>query len=217
MEEIKVLNGAGSVQLVAVHGSESLIVKAARVSYASDYKVDTDLSEADKRILKTLIEKNHTTPLEHIIFTFKITCPIFVRSQWHRHRTWSYSELSRRFTSKNIDVYIPHNIKFKDTDAAVNDKNKAIKIFEAASKNALGAYDELLKLGVYPEQARLVLPMNLMTVFYATVDLNNLLKFIELREATDAQPEIVEYAKALKSFIEDKLPVFMSIYNACKK
>jgi len=40
-----------------------------------------------------------------------VHCPLYVRSQWHRHRTWSYNEVSGRYTSENITFYVPQNLR----------------------------------------------------------------------------------------------------------
>ena len=57
-------------------------------------------------------------------------------------------------------------------------------------------YEKLLAAGVCREQARGVLPQNLYTEYYATTDLNNLLKFIDLRTHEGAQWEIQQAAAA---------------------
>lgn len=202
------------IELIDMHGNEQLIVKTARVSYAGEDKVKDELSISDRNLLRMLIRKGHTTPLEHVAFTFKAKCPLFVRSQWHRHRTWSYNEISRRYTANNIEFYIPDSIRLECnsiSDIFIKDK------ISKATQIAFKCYNDLLSFGVAPEQARMILPQNLLTVFYASVDLNNLLKFIELRIAPEAQREIRVFAEAIKAILEEKLPEFMKIYNEERK
>jgi len=90
---VRVLGGQGWVGLVSHMGDETTIVNAARVSFG---KRRDSMNERDIVLLKYLLDNQHTSPLEHIAFTFIIHCPLFIRSQWHRHRTWSYNEVSRR-------------------------------------------------------------------------------------------------------------------------
>lgn len=209
MTKKQILNNC-YIELVDMHGDERLIVKAARVSYAGEDRVKDKLSISDRNLLRMLIRKGHTTPLEHIAFTFKVKCPLFVRSQWHRHRTWSYNEISRRYTANDIEFYIPDSIRLEDNSVSdIFIKRKISEVTQIAFK----CYNDLLSLGVAPEQARMILPQNLLTVFYASVDLNNLLKFIELRIAPEAQREIRVFAEAIKAILEEKLPEFMKIYN----
>ena len=67
--------------------------------------------------------------------------------------------------------------------------------------------------GVCREQARGVLPQNLYTEYYGTVNLNNLIKFIELRTHDGAQWEIQQVARACLSIVEELWPVAISSYR----
>jgi thymidylate synthase (FAD) len=208
---IKVLDNQGWVGLVSNMGDEKTIVNSARVSFG---KKIFAMSDSDIKLLKYLINNNHTSPLEHVAFTFIVYCPIFVRSQIMRHRTFSYNEISRRYTDVNIKFYVPQNIREQSDDnrqASVdsfckNEKEVASKIIEKANNNSLKEYEKLLSYGVCREQARGVLPQNLMTMFWMTSDLNNLLHFLDIRDHKGAQHETREYAKAIKKLITPYIP-----------
>ena len=105
---VKVLGGQGWIGLIDHLGTESTIVNAARVSFG---KLKTEMDERDVKLLEYLIANKHTSPLEHMVFTFSIHCPLFVRGQWHRHRTWSYNEISRRYTDFDIEFYTPPKLR----------------------------------------------------------------------------------------------------------
>ena len=81
-------------------------------------------------------------------------------------------------------------------DSASQDELK--NIIKSHNEQSMKVYQTLLDKGVAREQARGVLPQNMMVTFWGTVDLNNLLHFLELRDDTHAQWEIREYAKAIK-------------------
>ena len=85
----------GKVQLIQHYGDDKMVVNSARVSFG---KHKEELDEKDKKLIKYLIENRHTSTLEHCGATFKFVVPLFIRSQHHRHRTWSYNEVSRRYT-----------------------------------------------------------------------------------------------------------------------
>ena len=68
-------------------------------------------------------------------------------------------------------------------------------------------------MGVCREQARGILPQNLMTTFWATVDLSNLAHFLELRDHEGAQWEIRQYAQAIKNLIKPQFPNVAEIYS----
>ena len=67
-------------------------------------------------------------------------------------------------------------------------------------------YDEMIINGVAREQARMVLPQNMYTEFYASVNLHNLAGFLKLRTGAHAQWEIRQYAKALVTLVEPIVP-----------
>ena len=199
MDRIEVLKGHGWIELTDHMGDELKIVNAARIAYN---KQSETLDDNDKAILKALLTNGHTSPLEHVVFTFHVKAPIFVVRQWFRHRTWSYSELSRRYTKSEPEFYYPYYFTGKNEV----DGEKVVELLMNTYAEAVNAYDQLLNAGVKAEQARMVLPVGMMTEFYGTVNLNNLLKFLGLRDDAHAQYEIQEYAKAIKQLVKPILP-----------
>ena len=208
---IKVLDGGfGWVGLLSCMGNETTIVNSARISFQN---IKEQFDERDKKLLKYLIQNKHTTPLEHVTFTFMVHCPLYVRSQWHRHRTWSYNQVSGRYTSENITFYVPQKLRKQSesnrqasTDQIIQQNDDAVKKTNQVCFQAYHWYLKLLQMGVCRQQARSVLPQCMMTTFWATVDLHNLLHFIELRDDEHAQKEIREYARAMKELIRPYVP-----------
>ena len=215
---VSVLDGQGWVGLIDTLGSETTIVNAARVSFG---KIKSEMDERDVGLLNYLIENRHTSPLEHIVFTFSIHCPLFIRGQWHRHRTWSYNEISRRYTEIDMQFYTPSKLRRQaetNRQASVEDPDfddaKLIELIRRQNEESLKLYESLLAAGVCREQARGVLPQNMMVTFWGTVDLNNLLHFLELRDSDHAQWEIREYAKAIKKLIKPIVPHVAAYYES---
>ena len=207
---VMVLGGQGWIGLVDRLGTETSIVNAARVSFG---KIRTEMDDRDAALVHYLIKNHHTSPLEHVVFTFLVHCPLFIRSQWHRHRTWSYNEISRRYTDVDIEFYTPPELREQaESDRQASrpaehlDQAACKALIEEHHKRSLDLYHKLLEQGVCREQARGVLPQDMMTTFWATVDLNNLLKFLELRDSDHAQWEIREYAIAIKKLIKPDFP-----------
>ncbi|HAW80603.1 MAG TPA: thymidylate synthase (FAD), partial [Balneola sp.] len=94
----------GRVDYVQHVGNDLTVVNSARVSFGKEKAV---LDEKDKRLIRYLIKHRHTSTLEHCSITFRFVVPLYVRSQHHRHRTWSYNEISRRYTDKGMEFYLP--------------------------------------------------------------------------------------------------------------
>jgi thymidylate synthase (FAD) len=207
---VPVLGGQGWVGLIDNLGDETTIVNAARVSFG---KLKDSMDERDIVLLEYLIENRHTSPLEHLVFTFSIHCPLFVRGQWHRHRTWSYNEISRRYTEVDIEFYTPPKLRCQaennrqaSVDSPDFDDAALRKMISDHNDASFKLYEDLLAKGVCREQARGVLPQNMMVTFWGTVNLGNLLHFLELRDSDHAQWEIREYAIAIKKLIKPYIP-----------
>ena len=207
---VPVLGGQGWVGLIDNLGDETTIVNAARVSFG---KIKDEMDERDITLLEYLIENRHTSPLEHLVFTFSIHCPLFVRGQWHRHRTWSYNEISRRYTEVDMEFYTPTKLRAQakiDRQASVEsadfDDEALRKMISDHNDASFKLFETLLEKGVCREQARGVLPQNMMVTFWGTVNLGNLLHFLELRDSEHAQWEIREYAIAIKKLIKPYIP-----------
>lgn len=203
-------DGIGKVDLVDYLGDDSTIIKAARVSYN---KGITNLNR-DSKLIRFLLEQKHTSPFEHVVFSFEVECPIFVARQWMRHRTFSYNEVSRRYTSEDIKFYIPENLRKQDSknkqssiEEYSDSLNKYIKDIKNVSEYCIDLYIKMLSDGVCREQARMILPLNLYTKFICTADLHNLLHFLNLRLRPEAQLEIRVYAQEILKIIEPIVPI----------
>ena len=221
-------DGIGAVELVDHMGSDLTIVNSARVSFG---KQKNELDEKDKKLIDYLIKHKHTSTFEHNVATFRFVVPLFIRSQHHRHRTWSYNEISRRYTDVNLRFYEPKvfrtqhksNRQASNTDNLINPNlNLDIKptyasdIVEEHNRQSLLLYSRLVSAGVCREQARGVLPQNLYTEYYGTCNLSNLLKFIDLRTHDGAQWEIQKVAIAVLDIITELWPSAVSAYRENK-
>lgn len=212
---IKVLDGGqGWIGLLNHMGDESTITNSARVSFC---KMKEVFDEKDEALLKYLIQNKHLTPLEHVKFQFSVHCPLFVRSQWMRHRAGSsFNEISRRYTEVDMEFYIPEvfrkqskDNKQASIDEVVDNNKELIGEYNKLVKQIHSFYDELISKGVCKEQARGILPQTMFTTFWWTIDLRNLIHFLELRDDEHAQKEIREYAIAIKKLIEPYVPHVM--------
>jgi len=222
----------GKVELVQAVGNDLSVVNAARVSFGVEKK---ELDEKDKKLINYLVKHKHTSTLEHCFLTFKFVVPLFVRSQHHRHRTWSYNEISRRYTDVDIQFYEPKSFRtqHESNRQASNEDgiNPDLRDYSGSSlvpssprpadeairwhhKSCLDLFNTLLEKGVCREQARGVLPQNLYTTYIGSTSLLNALKFIGLRDHEGAQFEIQQVAKAMLELIEPHYPHTIAAYRA---
>jgi thymidylate synthase (FAD) len=96
----------GFVRRVDSMGSDISIVRAARVSYDAAWRAGEN-EGSDARLIRYLWRNKHTSPFEAVEFQFEVKAPIFVFRQWHRHRTWSFNELSGRYKELPEEFYLP--------------------------------------------------------------------------------------------------------------
>jgi thymidylate synthase (FAD) len=191
-------------------GDALTIVNAARVSFGS--MSGGKLADKDKKLIKFLADNKHMSPFEHCTLSVKITCPLYIRSQIHRHRTFAYNEISRRYTSKNMEFYTPDVLRKQSQSnrqasygALGDQEQQAVKVeIEENHQRCVELYESLLTMGVCREQARGVLPQDLMTEFYMTGNLRNWAHFLSLRDKEDAQYEVQVIAKQVKDILLSK-------------
>jgi thymidylate synthase (FAD) len=74
------------------------------------------------------------------------------------------------------------------------------------SKHALQGYRDMVEGGVAREMARMVLPVNIYTKFWFTVNARSLMNFLMLRNHPNAQYEIQVYAVALERLFQEAMP-----------
>ena len=227
-------DGIGCVEYVKHDGSDLTTVNAARVSFGAHKE---ELDDKDIKLINYLMSHGHTSPFEHCGITFRFVVPLFIRSQHHRHRTWSYNEISRRYTSVDMQFYEPESFRtqHKSNRQASNDEyiNPNLSSSMASSlvpvsphyasdavkfhhQKSIELFESLIKSGVCREQARGVLPQNLYTQYYGTTDLHNLLKFVSLRVHKGAQWEIQQVAKACLQIAEEFFPHSVASYRSHK-
>jgi thymidylate synthase (FAD) len=216
----------GYVRLVDSMGGDLSVVRAARVSYDAAKRAGND-EGSDERLINYLWKHKHSTPFEAVTFTFEVKAPIFVFRQWHRHRTWSYNELSARYRELPEVFYLPepHLIGSQSADnkqmRTINDmtveeldkRKQEINRVDVHCRQAFKLYRHLMEEGWPRELARSVLPVATYSHMFGTVNLLNLLKFLTLRDDPHAQYEIRVYAEAMRDLAREVAPVCVSAWE----
>lgn len=183
----------------------------------------------DEKLLRYLWENHHHTPFEMAGLTVEVQAPIFVFREWHRHRTQSYNEMSARYVPLPNVNYVPTTDRLL-TNAST--KNGQANKVSAAPALELGAaleyqkiladfyrdveqfYQDSLAAGVPKELARLCLPVGRYSRMRASANLRNWLHFLELRQASNAQWEIRQYADAVGKIVAECFPRTHQLYLA---
>lgn len=221
----------GFVRLIDYMGSDISVSRSARVSYDAAWRAGEN-EKSDEKLIGYLWNHRHTTPFESVAFTFEVKAPIFVFRQWHRHRTWSYNELSGRYKELPEEFYTPEaamigtqskdNKQMRvigdiaDHDVLYSGRDQEIEEARAVMEKAFQCYRDLIMAGWPRELARSVLPVATYSHMFATVNLLNLFKFFTLRSDSHAQHEIRVYADAMRELIRPIVPVCIAAFEKAK-
>lgn len=204
------------VDLVQSNASDEMIARSAWVSNVGEESRTKDTSSI-QGLINFLWRNQHHSPFEHGQYTFFIKCPLFVAREFHRHRTFSFNEVSGRYSEMRPHFYITGNERPVvqqgkignydfERDGKLNVKAREANV--SIATRAWHAYKSQKEAGVANEVARMVLPLSLYTSFYATVNPRNLAHFLDLRCDKQALFEIREVANQMNLIFEKQQPLF---------
>ena len=202
-------------------GDDLAVVNAARVSFS---KTKTELDEADKRLIRYLAANNHESPFAHTALSMTVEAPLFVARQlWKSHvgaasgdvGVFAWNETSRRYVDDEPTIYAPDqwrgradNVKQgSGGELPPDDAALVSRVYETGAGAALAAYHSLLRRGVAPEQARMVLPQSMNTAWRWTGSILFFARVCRLRLDGHAQQETREIAHQIGHICRDKFPV----------
>lgn len=183
------------VELVDWMGDDISIVQAARVSTLGWDDGDPDNGNGKVAgLINFLMRDRHGTPFEHNALTFRISAPLFVFYEWHRHRVgWSYNEESARYRELDPVFYMPGPDRalrqvgkpgaYEFTAGDYNQQKRTEGAHRRMAKEAWSEYQDQLKWGIAREVARNVLPVSVYKTQFATCNLRSLFSFLSLRWA----------------------------------
>ena len=214
-----------TVTLINSMASDVAVTMAARVSTGASENPDKDAG-----LINYLMRDRHGSPFEHNAFTFYIEAPIFVFREFMRHRIASYNEESGRYKElspvfyvtdadrKLIQVGKPGAYTFEDGDYA--QKQRVPADIKRSSRYAYDTYQSMLDSGIAREVARAVLPVNIYSSMYVTMNARSLMNFLSLRTTREGthfpsfpQREIEMVAEKMEEFFAEKMPITYETFN----
>ena len=159
----------------------------------------------------------NSVPFEHSGFTFRIECPIFVSRQLVKHRTTAISEESARYRKLDGTFYVPAEERplaqagktgeYNMVHLGEHEETRLAVEMVRASQRAWASYEHMLRNGAAKEVARMVLPVNVYSSMYLTMNARNLIHFLSLRNEHHAQHEIREVAEKMEDIFAEKMPI----------
>ena len=206
------------VELLETFGNDLTVVNAARVSLG---KHADEFTEKDAKLVRYLAEHEHTSPFFHPQLRFRLKMPIWMAREWFRHTIgFSRNEVSRRYVDDPPTFHIPNfrtrapNKKQGSNDDVHPENESLHELMVLNCQEAVSTYNIMLKNNVAPEQARMVLPQNMMTEFIETGSLAAYARLCHLRMGPDAQAEIRDVASQVSELVRGAFPVSWSALTA---
>ena len=203
------------VKLIDKMGSDLTVVNAARVSFANKHEEFND--KKDSKLIGFLAKHGHWSPFAHCSMQFHIRAPIFVARQLVKHQVGlSWNEISRRYVDTEVEFYEPEVWRGKaddkkqgssDEEIDINPRQDMVNDYQQALRSAKWTYEELLRKGVAPEQARMVLPQSMITEWYWSGTLYAFARVCILRLHETAQEETRLVANKISQRARKAFPV----------
>jgi thymidylate synthase (FAD) len=186
------------------------------------------LKGKDAKLIKYLAEHKHFSPFGHAFASFRVKAPIFVARQLVKHQYLRWNEISRRYVDDPPEFYTPEVWRGRSedkkqgssgvvkldcyiVDRTYEGDNGRIEgeVYDVKDYNdlALDIYKALLREGVAPEQARMVLPQSTLTEWYWSGSLDAFADMCKLRLKGDTQYETRLVAQQIDEVMAELFPV----------
>ena len=201
------------VELIEQLGTDLTVVNAARVSFNKHHE---ELEQNDEKLIRYLATHGHWTPFAHPQLQFRISAPIFVARQLVKHQIGLvWNEVSRRYVDYTPEVYLPKPDEWRGKpENAKQGSTGTMSLHpilemdvQMVVKMAVDTYDQLIKVGVAPEQARMILPLSTYTEWYWTGSLYAFSRICKLRLSEDSQEETREIARQIGELCGKIFPI----------
>jgi thymidylate synthase (FAD) len=213
------------VDYLGGYGSDATVVNAARVSF---HKACTEFQSKDAKLIKYLADHKHLSPFNHAFLSFRVKAPIFVARQLVKHKFLPWNEVSRRYVDEEPEFYwpdkwrakaenvkqgssqdIPKYMEEEQWDGTENDNcyDTAEALIMKQCSGLVDWYQDMVKGGVAPEQARMVLPQNMMTEWIWSGTLGAFLDMLVLRLDPHTQKESRDVAELIAGYVQAAFPI----------
>jgi len=205
------------VHMIDHMGNDATVVNSARVSFRNDDQLNLSgtLDLPDANLIRYLAKHKHTSPFNHAFAQFKCKAPIFVARQLVKHEYLVWNEVSRRYTSTNIEIFNVGKWGRQSSDSKQgtgedlepHTQFKCSDTYDSAVSYAVEQYNTLLNLGVSKEDARMVLPLSTMTEWYWSGSLGAFAKMCKLRIDKHSQSQTRSVAESVGFYMKEHFPV----------
>ena len=191
-----------NVKLIDHMGNDLSVVNAARVSFAKESELEWNgegyppeegmvLKDKDVKLINYLAKHNHWSPFGHASMQFHIKAPVFVARQLVKHQVGLvWNEVSRRYVDDEPEFYTPTEWRKSAENKKQGSSDETVEYSVLPAYTfAKQCYENMLRMDIAPEMARMVLPQSMMTEWYWSGTLYAFARVCNLRCKPDAQKE----------------------------
>jgi thymidylate synthase (FAD) len=200
------------VTLIDSAGGDLSVVNSARVSFNKSQEV---LEERDEKLIKYLADHRHDTPFRHNFVQLRCEVPLFLARQLMKHQaglTWN--EESKRYVDDIPAFFQPEEWRTRPEKGIKQGSGgrhrynpRWQRFYEEHIRDSIEMYRDMIRDGIAPEMARMVLPQSMMVNFIWSGNLLAFAHVYSLRSGEGAQIEAREFAKLLKDAIQPAFPI----------
>lgn len=185
------------------------------------------LADKDAKLINYLAKHKHHSPFNHSFLSFRIKAPIFVARQLVKHKFMPWNEVSRRYVDSEPEFYLPEKYRLKADNVKQGSSAETVETFfnpwggsscqvnDVHSQHidaCLVLYQGMLDSGICPEQARMVLPQNMMAEWRWSGTLGAFLDMLVLRLDPHTQKETRDVAELIAVEVKKLFPVSYAAY-----
>lgn len=209
------------VELIQFTGGDDYVSAAARVSTRGWNSLSEEESQG---LIRFLMSNRHGSPFEHGLFTWRISATIFIWRELMRHRIASYNEESGRYKQLEGVFYLPPETrpliqvgkagKYTYEQGTIEQRDKHIKRMKRGARKAYKDYLVALEDGIAKEVARMVLPINIYSTAWVSMNPRGLMNFLSLRTKHESAMfpsfpmwEINQVANSMEEAFAHKMPL----------
>lgn len=202
-------------------GDDLSVVDAARCSFDKKSEAawregeEFGLKETDIKLINYLAKHKHYSPFNHSFISVRVKAPVFVARQLVKHKFMPWNEVSRRYVKDKPEFYRPDSWRLAadnvkqgsagDVDELLN--AQAMVILSSNDIDSLEKYDWLIEKGICAEEARMVLPQNMMTTWIWSGTLGAFCDMLVLRLDEHTQYETRVVAQQVAEIVKELFPV----------
>lgn len=173
------------------------------------------LKSSDEKLIKYLANHKHYSPFNHSFISVRVKAPVFVARQLVKHKFMPWNEVSRRYVKDKPEFYRPDSWRMAadnvkqgsagDVDELLN--AQAMVVLSSNDLDSLEKYDWLIEKGICAEEARMVLPQNMMTTWIWSGTLGAFCDMLVLRLDEHTQYESRVVAQQVSEIVKELFPV----------